>query len=56
MKRFVVSVAWPPQAEKGLISKFGDDYGRYMHRVPRVNFVAGIFRLLRHGKMDDKRR
>ena len=32
------------------IDKFGDDYRRYMQRVPRVNFVAGVIRLLRRGK------
>jgi len=26
------------------IAKFGDEYKRYMERVPRVNFVAGIIR------------
>jgi len=34
-------------ADKRLIKKFGDDYKRYMQRVPRANFVLGIFRLLR---------
>jgi len=29
------------------IEKFGDDYKRYMEKVPRMNFVAGIIRLLR---------
>jgi protein-S-isoprenylcysteine O-methyltransferase Ste14 len=29
------------------IEKFGDDYKRYMQEVPRVNFLAGIIRLLR---------
>jgi len=32
------------------IEKFGDAYRRYMERVPRVNFVAGIVRLARRGK------
>jgi len=32
------------------IEKFGDDYKRYMQRVPRVNFLAGIARLLRRGR------
>jgi NAD-dependent dihydropyrimidine dehydrogenase PreA subunit/protein-S-isoprenylcysteine O-methyltransferase Ste14 len=35
------------KAEKGLIIKFGDDYKRYMRRVPRMNFILGIIRLLR---------
>jgi protein-S-isoprenylcysteine O-methyltransferase Ste14 len=28
------------------IEKFGDTYRRYMERVPRVNFVSGIIRLI----------
>ena len=32
------------------IEKFGDDYKRYMERVPRINFLLGIIRLLRSGK------
>jgi protein-S-isoprenylcysteine O-methyltransferase Ste14 len=36
------------------IGKFGEDYRRYMKRVPRVNFVAGLFRLLeRAGRKED---
>ena len=31
--------------EKSSIEKFGDDYRQYMTRVPRVNFILGIFRL-----------
>jgi protein-S-isoprenylcysteine O-methyltransferase Ste14 len=38
------------KADQGCIEKFGDPYRRYMERVPRVNFVAGIIRLLRHGR------
>jgi len=30
------------------IEKFGDDYKRYMQKVPRINFVLGIVRLLRN--------
>jgi protein-S-isoprenylcysteine O-methyltransferase Ste14 len=33
-------------ADQRLIVKFGDAYRRYMSRVPRVNFVSGIFRLI----------
>ena len=36
-----------PKDEKGLITKFGDDYKRYMQKVPRMNFLLGIIRLLR---------
>ena len=32
------------------IEKFGDDYKRYMRKVPRTNFVLGIIRLLRQKK------
>jgi protein-S-isoprenylcysteine O-methyltransferase Ste14 len=35
------------QEEKGCIEKFGDDYRRYMERVPRMNFILGIVRALR---------
>jgi len=30
--------------------KYGDDYKRYMQKVPRMNFVVGIIRLLRRRK------
>jgi len=36
--------------EKGLMVKFGDDYKRYMQKVPRMNFMLGIIRLLRRKK------
>jgi len=39
-----------PKDEKGLIIKFGDDYRRYMQKVPRMNFLLGIIRLLRRRK------
>lgn len=34
------------RADEELIRKFGQAYVRYMQRVPRVNFLAGIVRLL----------
>jgi protein-S-isoprenylcysteine O-methyltransferase Ste14 len=34
------------KADRYCIEKFGDEYKRYMERVPRVNFVIGIMRLL----------
>ncbi len=34
------------KADQDCIDKFGDAYRRYMERAPRVNFVAGIARLL----------
>ena len=36
-----------PRAEKELLIKFGDDYRRYMERVPGLNPIVGLFRLLR---------
>jgi len=35
------------EEERGLKLKFGDDYKRYMEKVPRMNLLAGIIRLLR---------
>jgi protein-S-isoprenylcysteine O-methyltransferase Ste14 len=34
-------------ADRVNLEKFGDDYLRYMERVPRWNFLAGILRLQR---------
>ncbi|MBN1874594.1 MAG: isoprenylcysteine carboxylmethyltransferase family protein [Anaerolineae bacterium] len=34
------------KADQRCIEKFGDAYRHYMERVPRVNFVAGIIRLI----------
>jgi len=39
-----------PRAEKELLIKFGDGYRRYMERVPRVNPIVGLIRLLREGR------
>ena len=36
------------------IEKFGDDYRHYMEKVPRINFVLGITRLLRRRKRERK--
>jgi len=36
------------KADQRCIEKFGDAYERYMQKVPRVNFVAGIIRLVWH--------
>jgi len=35
------------RADKDAIEKFGDDYKTYMKKVPRMNFLLGILRLLR---------
>jgi protein-S-isoprenylcysteine O-methyltransferase Ste14 len=36
--------------EDSNLERFGDDYRRYMQRVPRMNLVAGTIRLLRDKK------
>jgi len=36
--------------EKGNVDKFGEDYLRYMHQVPRMNFALGIVRLMQRRK------
>jgi protein-S-isoprenylcysteine O-methyltransferase Ste14 len=33
--------------EQMSIEKFGDDYKRYMQKVPRMNLLVGVIRLLR---------
>ena len=38
---------WTKDSEAHLIAKFGDDYKRYMQKVPRMNLFLGILRLLR---------
>ena len=38
------------QEEQLNIERFGDDYKRYMQTVPRMNFLAGVIRLLRRRK------
>ena len=35
------------QEDQHLIEKFGDDYKDYMQKVPRMNLLAGIMRLVR---------
>jgi len=49
---FIVGITpkWIREAEANLILKFGDDYKRYMQKVPRMNFILGLVRLLRHKK------
>ena len=36
-----------PWEDKELIEIFGDDYKRYMEKVPRINFVVGLMRRAR---------
>ena len=40
--------------EKDLLIKFGDDYERYMQKVPRMNFVGGIIRLIKRRNREPK--
>jgi len=43
--------------EQMAIEKFGDDYRRYMQKVPTMNLLSGLVRLLRRkreDKVDDK--
>ena len=35
------------QEDQRLIEKFGDEYKDYMQKVPRINLLAGIIRLVR---------
>ena len=43
------------KADEACIEKFGEAYVHYMQRVPRVNFVAGIVRLLRRKGLQSSR-
>jgi protein-S-isoprenylcysteine O-methyltransferase Ste14 len=40
------------RADEGCIEKFGQEYVSYMRQVPRVNFLAGILRLLVHPRSE----
>lgn len=37
--------------DKRLIKKFGNNYKRYMEKVPRANFILGIFRYMQRKKI-----
>ncbi|UCH04635.1 MAG: 4Fe-4S binding protein [Candidatus Thorarchaeota archaeon] len=43
---------WVQNSEELLIAKFGDDYKRYMRRVPRMNLFLGILRAVERKKED----
>ena len=45
----VVYASEVPPADVRLVEKFGEPYERYMERVPALNFVAGLVRLVRAG-------
>ena len=38
------------QEDQSNIEKFGDDYKRYMQKVPRMNLLDGVIRLIRRRK------
>ena len=40
--------------EEQNIQKFGDDYRQYMKKVPRINLVLGVMRLLQRRKREVK--
>ncbi len=40
------------EEEKRLIQQFGNDYRRYMQKVPGMNLLAGIIQLLRRRKRE----
>jgi len=42
------------KTDQSCIEKFGDDYKRYMQKVPRINFVLGVIRLLQRRKREAK--
>ena len=42
------------EEDQRLIQQFGDDYIRYMQKVPRMNFLIGIIRLLRRRKTNER--
>lgn len=42
------------RADEACVEKFGEEYVRYMQRVPRVNFVAGLLRLLVHPRPESR--
>ena len=43
----VVILYWSTKSEEQrLIERFGDDYQSYMQRVPRMNILLGMFRLI----------
>jgi protein-S-isoprenylcysteine O-methyltransferase Ste14 len=38
--------------EQMSIEKFGEDYKRYIERVPRMNFLVGIIQLIKSRKTE----
>lgn len=44
------------EEDQRLIKKFGDDYKNYMKRVPGMNFILGLVRLMRQRRNEQKGR
>ena len=42
------------EEDQRLIEKFGDDYAAYMERVPGMNFVSGLVRLIRQKRTQQR--
>jgi protein-S-isoprenylcysteine O-methyltransferase Ste14 len=40
-------------ADQRNIEKFGDDYKRYMQKVPKINFLVGLIRLQRKNSFSE---
>ena len=40
----ILTYQWTFVEDKNLIEKFGEDYKRYMERVPRLNLILGLIR------------
>lgn len=43
----ILTYQWTYAEDKKLIEKFGEDYKKYMERVPRLNFMLGIVKRAR---------
>ncbi|MHA1940021.1 MAG: 4Fe-4S dicluster domain-containing protein [Candidatus Thorarchaeota archaeon] len=43
-------IEYLPKEEKGLLIRFGDDYRRYMQRVPKLNPLLGVIRFLKRSR------
>ncbi len=50
----LVCVGIVPQADRANIEKSGDAYSLYLRRVPGMNIVVGLIRLLRRGSNTGK--
>jgi protein-S-isoprenylcysteine O-methyltransferase Ste14 len=43
----IIIYTYARDEEHNLIQQFGEDYIRYMHRVPRMNLLVGLVRLIK---------